>query len=43
MSMTAERLEDLVIISAEKDRADAIDLEDLVEKFKLSHTRKLPL
>ena len=42
-AMSPERLEDLVIISAERDITSKIGLQELVEKFKLSSNRRLPL
>ena len=42
-SMSDERLESLVHISIEKDIADKIELNSLVETFRLSNNRKLPL
>ena len=41
--MTPERVEDLLIISTEREIADSIELDDVVEKFKLSHARRLVL
>ena len=42
-SMNSERVEDLVIIGSEKDYADRISLDHLVDAFKLSSNRKLML
>ena len=41
--MLAERLEDLIQISTERDIADRIELEKLVEVFQLANHRKIPL
>ena len=43
VSMNSERVEDLVIIASEKEYADRIFLDCLVEAFKLSGNRKLLL
>ena len=32
-TMTSERLEDLVVISAEKTVADAVDIESVITRF----------
>ena len=42
-AMLPERLEDLVQISTECDIADKIELEKLVEVFRLANHRKIPL
>lgn len=42
-SMSDERLENLVLISIERDIADKIELDSLLETFKLAKNRKLPL
>ena len=42
-SMSDERLESLVQISIERDMADRIELSSLVDKFKTTGGRKLPL
>ena len=42
-AMLPERLEDLIQISTERDIADKIELEKLVEVFKLANHRKIPL
>ena len=41
--MSSERLEDLIVISSESDIINAISLDKLVEDFKLSGNRRLPL
>ena len=41
--MSPDRLEDLVQISSERDIANNIELNKLVEIFKLAKLRKLPL
>ena len=41
--MTPERLEELLIISTERETADSIDLDAVVNRFKLSHARRLAL
>ncbi len=38
-----ERLENLILISSERDIADRTELEKLVELFKLSNHQKLAL
>ena len=42
-SMSDDRLENLVQISIERDMADRIELDSLVDKFKAAGSRKLPL
>ena len=42
-SMSDERLESLVQINTERDIADKIELDSLLESFKLAKNRKLPL
>ena len=42
-SISGERLESLVQISIERDMADRIELSSLVDKFKTTGCRKLPL
>ena len=42
-SMSDERLENLVHISIERDIADKIELDTLVDTFRLANNRKLPL
>ena len=42
-SMSDERLENLVHISIERDIADKIELNTLVDTFRLASNRKLPL
>ena len=42
-SMSYERLESLVQINTECDIADKIELDSLLESFKLAKNRKLPL
>jgi len=41
--MSDDRLENLVQISIERDMADRIELDSLVDKFKAAGSRKLPL
>ena len=41
--MLPERLEDLIQLSTERDIADKIDLEKLVEVFKLANRSKIAL
>ena len=41
--MLPERREDLIQLSTERDIADKIELEKLVEVFKLANHRKIPL
>ena len=41
--MLPERLEDLIQISTERDIADRIELEKLVEVFQLANHRNIPL
>ena len=41
--MSDERLENLVHISIERDIADKIELDTLVDAFRLANNRKLPL
>ena len=42
-SMSDERLENLVHISIERDVADKIELNTLVDTFRLASNRKVPL
>ena len=42
-SMSDDRLERLVHISIERDTADKIELDTLVDTFRLAKNRKLPL
>ena len=42
-SMSDDRLENLVHINIERDIADKIELDTLVDTFRLAKNRKLPL
>jgi hypothetical protein len=42
-SMDSERLEDLVLISSEKNILDALDMSSVVDRFALSSSRRLLL
>jgi hypothetical protein len=41
--MDSERLEDLVLISSEKNILDALDMSSVVDRFALSSSRRLLL
>ena len=43
VTMSSERLEDLVKISCERDISDSITLDQMVEAFKLAGERRLKL
>ena len=43
VTMSSERLEDLVEISCERDISDSITLDRMVEAFKLAGERRLKL
>ena len=42
-SMTSDRLEDLVLIAAEKTKLDAVDLESVVNNRFAASPRRFPL